>query len=100
LICKFIIFNFYYQAQDGGYVLLGVPSHCPLHVFGPDVLWSSIDTCATQIKSLERAGLECVIGNMYFDVDEFHDIRKLLSQSDSVGRLCPRTINVIKDIMQ
>eukprot|EP00593_Proboscia_inermis_P005565 CAMPEP_0171317084 /NCGR_PEP_ID=MMETSP0816-20121228/77993_1 /TAXON_ID=420281 /ORGANISM="Proboscia inermis, Strain CCAP1064/1" /LENGTH=113 /DNA_ID=CAMNT_0011809927 /DNA_START=80 /DNA_END=417 /DNA_ORIENTATION=+ len=44
-------------AVDGGYVLLSLPSTCPLEIFD-NVEWSTENTCTSQIAALKKAGLE------------------------------------------
>ena len=67
-------------ADDGGYVLLGLPRD----LYAADtaraslfegVRWSSSDTCSSQAKALARAGLRAVVvGPTYHDCDELEDV--------------------------
>jgi hypothetical protein len=64
-------------AQDGGYVLLGVP-HCPAAVAVFDgVEWSCARTCVSQIRRLMQEGFPLEVGATYADVDEEEDFKAL-----------------------
>jgi len=74
-------------ADDGGYVLLGLPANAPLTVFD-DVKWSHEDTLLTQTKALEQAGFSVMQGDVFCDVDEFSDLVALRDRLPS--HVCPR----------
>jgi glycosyltransferase A (GT-A) superfamily protein (DUF2064 family) len=70
-------------ADDGGYVLLGLPRElftsptcdaARASLF-EGVRWSSSDTCSSQAQALARAGLRAVVlGPTYHDCDEIEDV--------------------------
>lgn len=63
-----------YPANDGGYTALVLPPAAqPSYCFA-NVHWSSHDTCISQLAALSRAGLRCVVGQTYDDVDELEDL--------------------------
>lgn len=81
VVCKILVHRDC-TAEDGGYVLLGLPQGCSSTVFGPSIAWSSKDTCDMQIQCLKDAGVGYLIGPIYFDVDEVCDLQRLLCMSN------------------
>ena len=64
-------------AADGGYTLLALPADAPPAAAFDGVRWSASDTCLSQLAALSRAGLRCVVGPTYADVDDAADLRAL-----------------------
>jgi len=79
-----------YPANDGGYTALVLPPAAqPSYCFA-NVHWSSHDTCISQLAALSRAGLRCVVGQTYDDVDELEDLVALdLRLQMDEGMSCP-----------
>ena len=62
-------------AEDGGYVLLVVPGLNQNLDYFNQVLWSSNATFATQMKAIQKAGIQKVkVGELYMDVDTIEDV--------------------------
>lgn len=80
-----------YPASDGGYTAIVLPRAArPADCFA-DVKWSAADTCLSQLAALSRAGLRCVVGQTYDDVDELADLvalEKRMQVSYQTHRTC------------
>jgi len=84
-------------AEDGGYVLLGLPQGAPKDVFR-DVKWSCPETCESQKAAVARSGLEISTGATQRDVDEIDDfeaLRESFKQDTSLAESCPRTARLL-----
>mmetsp|Transcript_126 Transcript_126/g.277 ORF Transcript_126/g.277 Transcript_126/m.277 type:complete len:195 (+) Transcript_126:3-587(+) len=65
-------------ATDGGYVLLALPPGVgPKDRVFEGVVWSSPDTCLSQVAALGRCGLPVVVGEPLADVDTAADLARL-----------------------
>lgn len=82
-VCRDPRCAFLCAAEDGGYVLLGVPAGAPPAVFS-GVHWSASDTAASQARILESHGLRVVMGGRYNDVDEVEDLMALRERLDAM----------------
>lgn len=83
------------QAEDGGFILLGVPKNCPPSVF-ESVHWSSDDTYSTQVNAIKAHGISCTKGTTYFDIDDVSDVKRLLAVTPSLESHCIRTMTAAK----
>ncbi len=60
---------------DGGFYLIGL-RRCPPGLFA-GLPWSTPDTCAAMLARLREAGLNPLVIDPWFDVDELDDLRRL-----------------------
>ena len=81
-------------AEDGGYVMLSMPSSASSRVF-QGVVWSSPSTLESQIESIEQSGMSCRLGNTYTDVDEEEDLDKVQKHLQQIGQ-SSRTLDVLR----
>jgi len=82
-------------ADDGGYVLLGLPAEAPADQVFAGVHWSAQDTAASQTEVLEACGLRVVRGETHSDIDELSDLLALKGRLEALSRrereeICPR----------
>jgi len=89
-------------ATDGGYVLLGLPSHCPTSVFD-NVQWSHLSTCVSQIKAItdNGNGVRISVLSTYADVDDVNDLQRLkttLEKNPNPSRAYPY-IKVSREVL-
>ena len=86
-------------AADGGYTLLALPADAPPAAAFDGVRWSASDTCLSQLAALSRAGLRCVVGPTYADVDDAADLRALRQRlGDTPADACRRTAAVLDEL--
>ena len=86
-------------AADGGYTLLALPADAPPAAAFDGVRWSASDTCLSQLATLSRAGLRCVVGPTYADVDDAADLRALRQRlGDTPEEACRRTVAVLDEL--
>lgn len=85
-------------AQDGGYVLLSVPTNCQDTVFDR-ITWSSSQTCAMQIERVVETGLECEVGETQDDVDEPEDLDRLWHSREDKLTNYPRSMKFLDAAM-
>ena len=81
-------------AEDGGYVLISLPSSISSEVF-EGVEWSTSNTLLSQIDVVKLYGMDVEIGDTFCDVDEEEDVykvRRLLSGKDGIKS---KTLDVI-----
>jgi SpoVK/Ycf46/Vps4 family AAA+-type ATPase/glycosyltransferase A (GT-A) superfamily protein (DUF2064 family) len=79
-------------AEDGGYVLLGVPAGAPASIFS-GVRWSASTTAVSQAAALARAAVSVEYGRTYADVDtraDYDALREALAADGGQRALCPR----------
>jgi len=85
------------KAQDGGYVLLGLPCNATGGFFDK-IRWSSQTTAEQQIARLRVLGSEVVTlpGNGW-DIDEASDLEPLLERLRKTPKLAPRTLKLLEE---
>lgn len=86
-------------ANDGGYVLLSVPSAAPSARIFANVIWSSTKTCESQVSQLKASGLSVRVGPTFIDVDEKADLvaidREASRGAGALRLLSPRVAKLL-----
>ena len=90
-------------ANDGGYVLLSLPSKISPSVF-ENVVWSSDTTTQSQCDQIRRLGVDVeTSNNVHLDIDEAHDLALLKRECDGCENIrdgCPRTYKLLKKMFE
>ena len=89
-------------ANDGGYVLLSLPSNISARVF-ENVVWSSDRTLSTQCDQIRHLGVDVEISDdVHLDIDEACDFDLLKRQCEACEAIrdgCPRTYQLLNKSM-
>jgi len=83
-------------ATDGGYTLIGLRACTPELLDG--IEWSSPRTLEQTVARLEAQGLEVVLLEPWFDIDELPDLVRFMSAVESRPAVAPRSAAAIETL--
>lgn len=86
------------ETGDGGYALLGLPTHAPPDVFA-EIAWSSAQTARQQAERIGQSGIELVRSTkVWWDVDEPADLLPLRTRLEQDTQVAPLTLEVLRSL--